>query len=619
MSLSNDKATVTYAHDGSETTTGSFTYTLSDGTAAATGTVSITVTAVNDAPLAGDDTATVAEGGSVAITSATLLSNDSDADGDTLSVTAAGSAVNGTVALSADEATVTYAHDGGETTTGSFTYTLSDGTATATGTVSVTVTAVNDPPAAGNDTATVAEGGSVAIAAATLLSNDSDPEGDTLSVTAVGSAVNGTVSLSNDKATVTYTHDGSETSTGSFTYTLSDGTATATGSVSVTVTAVNDPPVATNDTATVAEGGSLAITSSILLSNDSDADGDTLSVTAAGGAVNGTVTLSADNATVTYTHDGGETSTGSFTYTLSDGTAAATGSVSVSVTAVNDAPVAANDTATVAEGGSVAITSATLLSNDSDADGDTLSVTAVGSAVNGTVALSADKAKVTYTHDGGENSTGSFTYTLSDGTATASGTVSVTVTAVNDAPVPTNDKATVAEGGSVSIAASTLLSNDIDPDGDTLSVTAVGGAVNGTVALSGDKASATYTHDGGETTTGSFTYTLSDGTATATGTVTVTVTAVNDSPLAVNDTATVAEGGSVHIAASTLLSNDSDADGDTLSVTAVDGAVNGTVSLSNDKATVTYTHDGGRDLYRQLHLHAQRWHGYGQPARCPSP
>ena len=56
-----------------------------------------------------------------------------------------------------------------------------------------------------------------------LLANDSDPEDDTLSITAVSSAVNGTVTLSEDKATVTYAHDGSETTSGSFTYTVSDG------------------------------------------------------------------------------------------------------------------------------------------------------------------------------------------------------------------------------------------------------------------------------------------------------------------------------------------------------------------------------------------------------------
>ena len=80
------------------------------------------------------------------------------------------------------------------------------------------------------------------VAVTALLANDSDPEGSTLSVTAVGNAVNGTVALSEDESEVTYTHDGSETTSGSFTYTVSDGTATSTGTVVVTVTPVNDPP-----------------------------------------------------------------------------------------------------------------------------------------------------------------------------------------------------------------------------------------------------------------------------------------------------------------------------------------------------------------------------------------
>ena len=113
----------------------------------------------------------------------------------------------------------------------------------------------NRPPVAVDDTATVAEGGTLSIAASTLLANDSDAEGATLAVTAVSGAVNGAVSLSDNKATATYVHDGSETTSGSFTYTVSDGAATDTATVTITVTPVNDAPVAGDDTATVAEGG----------------------------------------------------------------------------------------------------------------------------------------------------------------------------------------------------------------------------------------------------------------------------------------------------------------------------------------------------------------------------
>ena len=190
------------------------------------------------------------------------------------------------------------------------------------------------------------------------------------------------------------------------------------------------------------------------------------------------------------------------------------------MTEVNDAPVPGNDSASVAEGESVEIAVTTLLSNDTDPESGTLSVTAVGGAVNGTVVLSEDKRKVTYTHDGSETTTGSFTYTVSDGMDTATGTVTVTVVPANDGPVVVDDTATVAEGGEVEIAVTTLFANDTDPEGSTLSVTAVGGGVNGTAALSEDKSEVTYTHDGSETATGSFTYTVSDATATGTGTVT---------------------------------------------------------------------------------------------------
>ena len=592
VELSEDVSKITFTHDGSETTTGSFTYTVSDGTATATGTVAVTVTPVNDAPTAVDDTATVAEGGGVDVSVATLLANDTDPEGSTLSITAAGGAMNGSVTLSEDGSKITFTHDGSETTTGSFTYTVSDGAATATGTVAVTVTHVNDAPTAVDDTATVAEGGEVEIAVATLLANDTDPEASTLSITAAGGAVSGRVELSEDGSTVTYAHDGSETTTGSFTYTVSDGSATATGTVAVTVTPVNDAPTAIADTATVAEGGGVDVSVATLLANDSDAEGSTLSITAVGGAVNGSVTLAEDGSTVTYTHDGSETTTGSFTYTVSDGAATATGTVAVTVTLVNDAPTAVDDTATVAEGGGVDVSVATLLANDTDPEGSTLSITAVGGAVNGIVELSEDGSKAKYTHDGSETTSGSFTYTVSDGSATATGTVAVTVTLVNDAPTAVADTATVAEGGEVEVAVSTLLANDSDPEGSSLSITAVGGAVNGAVALSEDDSTVTYTHDGSETTTGSFTYTVSDGTATATGTVAVTVTPVNDAPTAVDDTATVAEGGGVDVSVATLLANDSDTDGSTLSITAVGGAVNGSVTLSEDGGSVTYTHDG---------------------------
>ena len=181
--------------------------------------------------------------------------------------------------------------------------------------MTITVNPVNDPPVAVGDTATVDEGDTLSMDASVLLDNDTDAENDTLGIASVGDGVNGTVLL--DGMTVTYEHDGSETTTGSFTYTVSDGTDTSTATVTITVNPVNDPPVAVGDTATVDQGDTLSMEASVLLDNDTDAENDTLGITSVGDGVNGTVLL--DGMRVTYEHDGSETTSGSFAYTVAMG------------------------------------------------------------------------------------------------------------------------------------------------------------------------------------------------------------------------------------------------------------------------------------------------------------
>ena len=516
-----DGTTIFYKHDGSETATGGFTYTVTDGTDTATATVAITVTPVNDPPVAAGDSATVEEGATLSLTASALLANDTDAENDTLTVSGVGDAVNGAAFL--DGATIIYMHDGSETHTGSFTYTVSDGPDTATAMVAITVTPVNDPPMAVGDTATLKEGGTLSLTTSELLANDADAENDTLTISAVGDAINGSVSLVG--ATITYQHDGSETTSGSFTYTVSDGADTASAMVTITVTPVNDPPGAVDDVETVDEGDTLSIDPRALLANDTDAEDDSLGILAVGHAVNGTVSF--DGTTISYGHDGSETFMGGFAYTVSDGIDTASAVVRITVIPVNDPPVATDDSATVDEGGTLSITAAALLANDSDAEDARLEISAVGDAVNGAASL--DGTTITYRHDGSETTAGSFTYSVSDGEDTAAATVTIAVSPVNDPPVATDDSATVDEGGTLSIEASVLLANDSDAENAALTISAVGGAVNGTVSLDGS--TITYEHDGSETTSGGFTYTVSDGEDTATALVAITVTPVIDLPV----------------------------------------------------------------------------------------
>jgi len=196
--------------------------------------------------------------------------------------------------------------------------------------------------------------------------------------------------------------------------------------------------------------------------------------------------------------------------------------VTVTVTAVNDAPVAVNDVATVAEDATVAIN---VTAND--LDGDVLAIIAVSTPAHGTatlLTLGPDAGRVSYTPAANFAGADSFTYTVSDGhSGTATGSVSVTVTAVNDAPIAADDGAATTGPTPVAIA---VLANDVDVDGDPLSVTAIGAPAHGTAALltSGpDAGKVSYTAEAGFVGSDSFTYTITDGLATATATVTVIV------------------------------------------------------------------------------------------------
>ncbi|MGM3161912.1 Ig-like domain-containing protein, partial [Dickeya undicola] len=263
----------------------------------------------------------------------------------------------------------------------SFTYTVTSNGTTETTTVTIHI---NTPPVANPDTATTPEDTSVTV---NVLANDTDADGNTLTVTSA-SAGHGTVVI-NANGTLTYTPAANYNGSDTITYKISDGLgASATGTVTVTVTPVNDAPVAANDTATTAEDTPVTVN---VLANDSDVDGDTLTVTAAS-AGHGTVVINA-NGTLTYTPNANFNGTDTVTYTVSDGHGStATASVTVTVTPVNDAPVAANDTATTAEDTPVTVN---VLANDSDVDGDTLTVTAA-SAGHGTVVINAN-GTLTYT------------------------------------------------------------------------------------------------------------------------------------------------------------------------------------------------------------------------------
>jgi VCBS repeat-containing protein len=234
--------------------------------------------------------------------------------------------------------------------------------------------------------------------------------------------------------------------------------------VSITITPVNDAPIAVDDTATTPEDTAVVLN---LVANDSDVDSSTLSIVSLSAPLHGSAVLNADG-TVTYTPDANYFGTDSFTYRSNDGQtdSANVATVSITITPVNDAPIAVDDTATTPEDTLVVLD---LLANDSDADSSTLSVVSLSAPLHGSAVLNAD-GTVSYTPDANYFGTDSFTYRTNDGQTDSANvaTVSITITPLNDAPIAIDDTATTPEDTAVVL---NLVANDSDVDSSTLSTT----------------------------------------------------------------------------------------------------------------------------------------------------
>lgn len=495
-----------------------FTYTVSDGQGGTDiGDVAVEVVPTNEQPSASDDALTLAEDTSDSVD---VFANDTDDDGDPIAVeTLEPTADNGTVACTVG-GICTYTPEPNFEGFDTFSYTITDGQGgTDTANVEVTVTPVNDVPNAVDDSLVTSED---QMGSLNVRTNDLDIDGDTLLVTTLTPAAShGTVACLGGGG-CSYTPVADYSGPDSFQYTISDGHGgTDTATVNITVTPENTGPVADDDAISTLEDNAGATN---VLVGDTDVDGDTLSVsTSAPTAAHGTVSCAAGGV-CTYTPSANYNGPDSFDYTVSDGRGKSdTGTVTVTVLPGNDAPLAVDDSLSTPEetAGQVDV-----LPNDTDLEGDSLSVTGSTNGAHGTA--SCDATTCTYTPALNYTGADTFTYTVSDGNGGAdTGSVSVTVTGVNDAPVADDDVLTTDEEtpGNVSV-----LVGDADVDGDTLTVANPSDPDHGSVSCNPTTGVCTYTPDADYLGPDSFTYEVSDGQLTDEGLVSVTVVEANVAP-----------------------------------------------------------------------------------------
>ncbi len=761
-----------------ESVTDVFVYTLSDGTETTTATITITILGANDNPTAQNDVGVIMEGDTLTVansananvsgsfdatgehsgdvidtSSSSHTDNDPDTsdtltithikkDGGSNSTVSSGSSYNssgtavtgayGTLTIGADGSYKYVAQsdiagfDAGETLTDTFTYTVSDGTASTTANLVITLLgddgSSNNAPVAQNDVGVIVEDGTLTVAngananetndsgttfnatgehsgdvmnTSSSSHSDSDADSDAITVTLIrksggsdsaitsgssynssGTSVTGTYGTLTIGADGSYTYvadqsaaddlDLNDSVTDTFIYTISDGTATDTATLTITVLGINDTPTAVDDTDTVDEDGTVTKTGSQddVLTDDSDPDDSaTLTVTAiqpSGGSSSnvtsgttytngtsvtgtyGTLVIGADGS---YTYsadqsaaddlDAGDSVTDVFTYTVTDENGATTtATITITVNGINDTPVAQNDVGVIVEDGTLTVANGdnanesggsynatgehsgdvidTSSSSHTDSDADdsaSLSITQIkkdggsdsavssgssynsnGTSVTGTYGTLTIGADGSYTYvadqtaadalDSGDSVTDVFVYTLSDGTATTTANITITVLGINDPPVAVDDTDTVDEDGTVTKTGSQddVLTDDSDPDDSgTLTVTAIqpsGGSssnvTSGTTYTDGTQSTGTYgtltigadgsytytadqdaadALDAGDTVTDVFTYTVTDENGeTTTATITITVNGVNDIPVAQNDHGVIVEDGTLTVA-----------------------------------------------------------------------
>ncbi|RCR63371.1 tandem-95 repeat protein, partial [Vibrio harveyi] len=403
-------------------------------------------------PVAEDDSVLTDEDASVSID---VLANDQDADSDSLSIESATvPAEQGTVEIIDGKLIFTPAEDfNGEATV---TYVVTDGALTDEATVTVTVNPINDAPVAVNDTVTTDEDTAVTI---DVLANDSDPENDTLTITAASVPTEqGTVAIVDGKLVFTPAENFNGDAT--ISYTISDGQLTDDATVAVTVNPVNDAPVAVNDAVSTDEDTAVTID---VLTNDSDLENDQLTITNASvPAEQGTVMIV--DGKLVFTPAENFNGDATISYTISDGQLTDDATVAVTVNPVNDAPVAVDDTVATDEDTAVTID---VLANDRDPENDQLTITnASVPAEQGTVTIV--DGKLVFTPAENFNGDATISYTISDGQLTNDATVAVTVNPVNDAP--TIDVTAVDSVTEDAVSTDTVVATLVVADTDTPAV-----------------------------------------------------------------------------------------------------------------------------------------------------
>ena len=375
----------------------------------------IDCTFINDPPIANDDFYSVKEDEILIVDPPGVLENDSDPEENDLTAILIDDVGHGNLIFN-NNGSFTYTPDNNFYEIDFFTYKANDGELDSNiATVTIEVKPVNDAPIASDNSFIVLEDETLNVDTPGVLENDTDSEGNGLTAILVENISQGNLVFNND-GSFSYTPNNNFTGTDSFTYKANDGALDSNiATVTIEVNAVNDPPIANDNTFTVSENDILNVDPPGVLENDIDPDGDVLNAILSEDVKQGTLVLN-NNGSFTYTPNVNYSGTDFFTYKANDGKLDSnTATVNLEVVLVNEPPVANDLTYETNENTLLDVDKENgVLSNDTDSDEDPLTAILVTDVSNGNLSLHPD-GSFTYIPDLDFFGKDSFTYKANDG------------------------------------------------------------------------------------------------------------------------------------------------------------------------------------------------------------
>ncbi len=557
-------------------------------------TISVTVSNINESPIAVSDVYNVNEDDTLQVDIPGVLINDTDPENNSLTSHVKVNVTHGNLVFNSN-GSFTYIPQANYNGVDQFSYCVNDGNSNSSdATVTINIQPQNDAPVAYPNSYSVLEDEILTINSPGVLDNDIDIDYNSLTANLVSTTSNGILHLYPD-GSFTYQPAHNFAGIDTFSYAASDGSLPSnTVTVTIDVGATNDPPVSLDDNYVVDEDNTLSVVLPGILNNDSDSDNNSLSVFLISNVSHGTLNLE-PNGSFTYTPVSNYYGNDSFTYKASDGQVQGnTATVSITISAVNDYPIAVNDYLYTAEDipDNINVTSNDNDSNDSQNGGiDETSISIISQSKHGTAFIIGNKINYTpYSRFYGNDT---LVYTIFDSgypLPPLSDTAFVFIQVARRHPLANDDNVHTDEDTPATI---NVLLNDKDIDINPSTVTIGTPPNRGTTTVNSSTGNVTYTPNLNYNGLDVFTYTVQDmtGLISNIANVIIDIQPVPDNPVTINKISTTPENMPVTIQLDEVAS-DPDNDIDTTSVEFVTIPTNGVVA-TNSLGEITYTPNPG--------------------------